>query len=56
MQEKKKRLDDEISLTKKHEARERKRKEMDAKVEKGKSSPSFKLMFDIEKDTILKKN
>ena len=28
---------------------------MDAKVEKGKSGPSFKLMFDIEKDIDLKK-
>ena len=28
---------------------------MDAKVEKGKSGPSFKLMSDIEKDTDLKK-
>ena len=55
VEEKRKRLDDEIGSAKKHETRERKRKEMDAKVEKGKSGPSFKLMSDIEKDTDLKK-
>ena len=47
--------DHEIGSTNKHETRESKRKEMDAKVEKGKSGPSLKLMFDIEKDTNLKK-
>ena len=55
VEEKRKRPDDEISLAKKHGTRESKRKEMDAKVEKGKYGPSFKLMSDIEKDTDLKK-
>ena len=55
VEEKRKRPDDEIGSAKKHETRESKRKEMDAKVEKGKSGPSFKLMSDIEKDTDLKK-
>ena len=55
VEEKRRRPDDEIGSAKKHETRESKRKEMDAKVEKGKYGPSFKLMSHIEKDTNLKK-
>ena len=55
VEEKRKRSNEEIGLTKKHETRERKRKEMDTKVEKGKCGPSFKLIYDNEKDTDLKK-